>query len=607
MAQSKYPQRVAALSALLLAFCAIGSGVAGAQTADDPLKMVPGDCLFCVRINNLDAALGQVDMFLSGVIPMGVSMPVKAQLGQLLGSPDAKGVNTAGSFMVFGPLPGGNPDPTRIGILVPVSDYEQFVSGNPNVSPASAVGVSSIGPQGNQMLAVTQVGNYALATLANGAQALPQAKQALSASTRGLSGSLDSAELQRATSAPVWLYGNVQLAGRMFGPMLQAQLAQTKSMLEQMEAQGTVASTATTAVDMYSTMLNALTQEARYLSLAVEPSAGRINAGFVLAAVPGSTLAGMLEGAASKPVNNLVGYLDSGAAVYFSGSMKSPFWQKINEAYIDMLPQLLGGELSEEQIAQFKQMTIESAEALAGPVAGSLSVDVQNKPPFQVQYVAAVTDPEKFRQSLDNASKMMNSGPIAEFYEKMGMKFTFDVQRNAETYKGVAIDAIKFNMTPTDSTSDQGQALSTMYGDGFNVQLAVTDGLLVYALAQDPGPQVHALIDQIKGSGPGQVPGQMRTAMQLIPGSEKADFFMTYNLLRAAQLVTALSPTPLPISLPPTAGQSQTGIAIAGNVSDGKIALDVAVPQQQVAEVMQLVMQMQMQQMQQSMEGGGEG
>ena len=95
----------ALLVSVLLLAC--GFHVTGSAKADDALNMVPSNSLFCVRINNLDGALGQVDLFLTGLFPMGVSMPVKAQLGQILGSTQPQGINTAGSFTVFGPLPGG--------------------------------------------------------------------------------------------------------------------------------------------------------------------------------------------------------------------------------------------------------------------------------------------------------------------------------------------------------------------------------------------------------------------------------------------------------------------------------------------------------------------
>lgn len=595
MTRSNGRKRTGVWCATLLVFCLAGL-VGPVRAADDSLKMVPSDCLFCVRINNLDAALGQVDMFLTGVVPMGVSMPVKAQLGQLLGSPDAKGIDLSGSFTVFGPLPGGNPDPTRIGILVPVSDYQQFVSGNPNVSAADAAGISKIGPGDEAILAVTQVGSYALATRPGDDQGLTQAKQALSAGTTGLAGGLGAAELKRANSAAVWAYGNIQLAGKMFGPMIQMQLAAAKDAMQQAQAPGQMTMAPATAVmNMYSTMLDTILKEVKFASLTVEPSASKIGAGVVIAAVPGMGMADVLQGTAAKPQNKLPGYLQNGAAIYFAGSMNAPFWRKINEASIDLLPSLMGGKLSTADIEKLKKLAADSCDALGGPVAGAISIDAKNKPPFEVKYAATLKDPAKFRQILDEASTMIDSGPIAEFYKSMGVKLTLDLQRTVETYKDVAIDAIKVGISLTDANLPQAEMVTAMYGEGMNVQVATADNLLVYALAQDPAPMVHELIDRVKGSGPGQAPSDMQTAMQLIPGADQADFFVTYSIIRIMQMATAFLPIPMPqMNMP-----SQSAVAIAGNVGDGKMRLDVAVPKQQVMEVMGLVMQMQMQQMQQ--------
>ncbi len=598
MARSKGTTRALVSSAMLLVVCALALGVAGpARAADDSMKMIPGDCLFCVRINNLNGALGQVDMFLAGLFPMGVSMPVKAQMGQMLGSADPKGIDMAGSFAVFGPLPGGDaPDPSRIGVLIPVSDYQQFVGGgNLNVSEPDASGISKIGPAGGQILAVTQVGSYALATTLGNEQALIQAKKLLAGSTSGLAASLDAAELKRATDAPVWAYGNIQLAGKMFGPMVQGKIQEAKSMFQATEAQGQRAmASAGAALDMYSAMLDSLMKETKFISLSLEPSGDKIGAGFVVAAMPGTGMADMLKGAATKPDNKLLGYLQNGAAMNFTGTMSSPFWLKVNQAYIDLLPKLLGNDASADDMQRLKKMVTDSCEALGGSIAGSFSVDAKSKPPFQVKYAAELKDAAKFYQVMDGASKMMSEGPIADFYEKMGMKMSFDLKRKAETYKGVSVDEIKFTMEPTDANAPEMQMVTAMYGGGLNIRLATVDNLLLYAFAQDSASMVHELIDQAKAGGPKQVPSEVQAAMQLIPGADKADFFVSCNVLRMAQMMNAMTPMQIPPSMP-----TQGNLAVAGNVGDGKMTVNVAVPKQHVMEVMGLVMQMQMQQMQQ--------
>lgn len=577
------------LSVLLLT---VGLSTLGsnAALADDALKMVPSGSLFCVRINNLDNALGQVDLFLTGLAPMQVSGLVKMQLAQMLGT---QGINTAGSFTVFSPLPGGGgPDPTRFGILIPVTDYGQFVSGNPNVSAADAMGISKVGPEGMPMLAVTQVGKFALAGKPGTEQALAEAKKSLLAGTSGLAAGLDAAELKQASTASIWAYGNIEAAAQLFGPMIQAQLQQIKqSMAGAPEEAASQMAAASASIDMYATLIETVMNEAKYLSLSLNPSGDKIGAAFVLAGKPGTGMAEMLQAGPAQQSNKLLGYLDNGSIMNFTGSLDSPFWKKYSEAALDMMSQMTGGGAPDADAAELKTMMTNAMECFSGSIAGSMSANPGGKPPFSVQYVAGLKDTEKFYQVMDTASKMMNGGPIAEFYEKMGMKISFDLKRKADTYKGAAIDSVTFGLASTDADSPQAQIFNTMYGDGFNIQMAAVDGMLVYALSPEPGAAVRKLIDQVKAGGSSQAPSEVQTAMQLIPGADKADFFTTLNALRMLQMVAAVAPVPIPTENIST----QSNLAIASNTADGKMTIELAVPKQHVLEIMGVVMQMQQQ------------
>jgi len=594
------PAKTFVLSALLLV---LGLGTLGnnAALADDALKMVPSSSLFCVRINNLDNALGQVELFLTGVFPAPISMMVKGQLGQVLGSPQPQGLNTGGSFTIFGPLPGpAGPNPTAIGILIPVSDYKQFVSGNPNVSAADASGISKIGPAGAAMLEVTQVGNFALA--GQPGTGLAEAKKLLSGGAAGLGAGLDAAEMKQASSASIWAYANIEAAAQLFGPMIQGKIQEIKQGMAMAQEQGAPQMAAASAsIDMYATMIETVMNEAKYFSLSLNPSADKIGAAVVVAGKPGSGMAQMFQSGGTKPSSSMLGYLDNGAIMNFTGSLDSPFWQKYNEMAMGMVSQMMGsGAAPDANLDELKTMMTNAMECFSGSVAGSMSANPGGKPPFALQYVAGLKDTEKFYQLMDGASKMLSSGPVAEFYEKMGMKISFELKRKADTYKGVAIDSATFSMTSTDASSPQGQMINKVYGDGFNVHLATVDDKLVYALAPEPGAAVRKLIDQVK-AGAGQAPSEVQTAMQLIPGSDKADFFTTVNVLRIIQMASAFAPVPLPAGNMP----SQSNLALAGGTADGKMTIELAVPKQHVVEIMGVVMQMQQQGMQQGMQQPG--
>ena len=208
-------------------------------------------------------------------------------------------------------------------------------------------------------------------------------------------------------------------------------------------------------------------------------------------------------------------------------------------------------------------------------------------------------DPQAFYRVLDEAPKMFQSGLIADFLKNMGWKFSFEIKRNAETYKDVPIDVIKVGMNPTDPNSPEGKMIAAMYGQGMEVRLAIVNNLLVYAIAKDSNSLVQKLIDQAKDGGTPAVPSEVQAAMQLIPEAEKASLFATYNFLRAFQMGMAMTPMPMP-QVPV---QSQNDIALAGKAAGGSLSIDLAVPKQHVTEIMSVFMQMQ-QQMQEKPQPG---
>jgi hypothetical protein len=205
--------------------------------------------------------------------------------------------------------------------------------------------------------------------------------------------------------------------------------------------------------------------------------------------------------------------------------------------------------------------------------------------------VATLKDKQKFYRVLEEAPKLMAEGAIADFYAKMGVKLQFNVKRGVETYKGVPIDAITFAMQPVDANSPQAQMMKAMYGEGMNLRLAVVNNLLVYALAQEPEKAIHTLIDQAAAGGPSQVPTEVQAALALLPDAKKSQLFGTYNVLRLLQIAMTM----MPMAAPPAEVPTQSNVAFAGQIGDGRLRIETAVPKQHVLEVMAVVMKMQQQ------------
>lgn len=199
---------------------------------DDLLRILPAESLFCVRVNNLENSISQLDQFLTGIspMPMFLSMTVRGQLAKLLGSQELTGLNMRGSFALFGMTTNGEPTGPKqpdifIGLLVPVTDYKQFIDGDPNLSPPDANGISK--KTGRPL--IKQVGNYALLGLDNNDNFAATAKSISDGKTSGLAGILDTNEAGRAMKEPFWAYGNVQLTSKIYGEKIRTELEDMKT------------------------------------------------------------------------------------------------------------------------------------------------------------------------------------------------------------------------------------------------------------------------------------------------------------------------------------------------------------------------------------------
>jgi len=582
--------------ALLVALGAAGAGVVGAaqSAVGDPLRIIPADAMFCVRINKLSASLGQMDQFLTDIFPAGVSLPVRSQMGKFLGGPEAAGVDMAGDIVVFWPLPGGEkPDLKRVGVLIPVSDFQQFLT-NPNVVKPDAQGILRLNIEGKPGVAGIRMGNYLLLTRAADQQALVEAKSwTSSAGAASLAQRLSPDELKRATGTPAWVYANIQIVAKMYGPALQQKIKEAQATFQKMQTQGQpLPFQPQEMLGMYTSLLNTLLQETQFVSLSLEPSATAIRLASVVAALPNTEMAKTLSTNSAQPQQpNLVGYLDNGAAMNIVLNL-SPALLKSGLAKCTDLLTAMMGDAPKEEVAKLRQLMTDSIDVLGGSLAMSMSTNPASKPPLEVKYVATLKDRQKLYQVLEQSAKMMTEGALAEVNKKLGIQMRFDVKRNVETYKDVPIDALFFAMQPTDASRPDMQAMKMMFGEGFELRLATVNNLLVYTMGANPQQKIHALIDQVKAGGPTQTATEVQAALNLLPEARKVEVFGTYNFLRLMQLGMAFAPVPMPAM---EVSSQSGGITFSGDIGDGKLVTNVAVPKQHALEIMGAIMKMQQQ------------
>jgi hypothetical protein len=600
MSASKYFQKMLCVG--LLAVLLTGSVFA--QTRD-VLDLVPAQSLLVVRVNQFDTTLGQVDKFLTGLAPMPVQMAVKAQLGEVLGSAEAKGINMNGDFAAFvvaGESYGSDMPPMYPGVLIPISNYDQFIEGNPNCGKPDENGVSAItGPdnrnEGTPWLIAIKAGNYALVTMGKLRPQVLQYQEALGTdglvSIESMASRLAAVDAKAAGQAPVWAYGNVAQASTVFKPLLDGKIDQFKGMITQKvkedSPQGQIMDIGV-ILDMYGAMLEMLMDQTQSLSLAINPQPDVLRITETISAVPGSDLAAMLAKDNTGQTNSVIGFAADGAAMGFAGTIGDS-WKAMYDKVFDLIPPLMGDSMTPESIAQMEKMTLNMIDTLEGPVAGTFSIDGTKKPIFGVKYVFGVKDADKFKALLKEESELFNESGFADLYKGMGIEMDYAMTYGAATYKGVSIDSARLSLKSTQPDSPAGKAIEGMYGGGFDYRWAVVGKLCAVAVGADVDAQIHQMIDQIKAGTANKMGSDMRGAYAMLPGADKADFVVTYNYVRILNMVGAIAKS-MGEEGPDINVPTSSHLSIAGWGGKDRARIEIAVPKQHIMEMIPAFMAM---------------
>jgi len=569
---------------------------------DELLRMIPSDALFAVRMNNIDYTLNVADQYLAGVspMPMGLSMMVRMQLVSVFGNPELAGVNMSGSFVVFG-LPSEQPgqDTPTIAILVPVSDYKQFVSSSPNVSEPDENGISQI-TSPMPLKFIMQVGDYALTVMGDVEDLLGTAKLIAEAKASNITSGLDASEAALAVEKPLWVYGNVPLVSKLFGPVIFAKMDEFKTMMAELDPNDPQSPPANIAeiIDIYASVLEKLMAETKFVSLAVEPKPDLLTVTGTISALDGTEMAELFTAEDGRQRPDLfLNYLEDGAAMNVAGRVTG----KLNAKAMDFFATALSKGMSTEDVAKTRALTAELAEVFSGADAMTFAIAPESAPMFTGKYIIEVKDKDKCNKLIEEGAEWFNTSGVGQFYKELGFEITYTVERAVDSYKGVSIDFGKCSMKATDVTSPQSQMISAMYGDGIEYHWAILEGTFVCGFGANSNSIVREMIDTVKAGGPKQTPSEIKTVLELLPDAENADFIGTYNYLRLLEMVGAMgkgiSFAPMPFSQMEL--QSSSNIIFGGNIDNGKMVTDVVLPKAHLVEIMTAFQTMQQQIMQQ--------
>ncbi len=554
------------------------AAITAVVSGDELLNILPANCLACLRINNLDTTLGAVDQYLTGVLPLPVSMAMlaKMQLGEMLGDPTLEGINSQGDFAVFVTvLPGNNVDAdmmpaVTVGMLIPVT-----------------------GPEFSRRVANSELPgtNYALIIPASPESTTAVRKQLLSSS---FAAGLTAATVRESKTTPVWGYVNIARAVELFGPIAFAQLDQAKEMMAQASTQPGVSEANTKMAVAYLDFIKQYAAQLDSLSLNITPEPDTLQLSLKLAAKPDSELADLLvRDPSMRPGYRLAGFLNSPAAINFVAKTNKPLFTKLNAVMIDMFTQAMGDTLSPAQIQNWKAMMADSADNMGQEVAIAFSF-APGMPPVAIKEVIHVPDPKAALDQVNMGLQMAN-----DMYKSMGLDATLAAEPE-QLYKGVQIHALRFDMkAPPEATEEEKLMMESMFGSAFNgsgfnfnFKFAAAGSFMLVAGGPDVDRDLRQLIDQaLSGTVPSPT-GDIRAAMAAIPNADSTDFVASVNVVRLVSSIGAVM-SALPIPGGQMIGQMFSGLdvptesclALAGKIDNGTATLQIALPKQHLLEI----------------------
>jgi hypothetical protein len=577
---------------LVMIVCTVGN----TRAADDALmKMLPDDCSFCVRINDLSGTLAQMDQYLTGVSPMGTAMLVNMQLASMVGDPTLAGIEMNRTFSVI-----GLSDMT-VGLLVPVTNYAEFVKNNPNCNQTEG-GIALLASPNSPMgaFAMVQIASkYALVVPESEKESLVNLKATLTKVSSPLSGKLTEAQAKEAVTAPVWAYVNLASLYDQFSPMI---LAQMETAEQEMPAEmtGSMGEVITFYMNMYKEMLKQIAGETDSVTISLTPEMANLTIDTSLRAKDGSELEQMLVAdPKADGTFKFTGYLDNDNAVNGLMKMDPPSMTKMYDKMFDILEKSKDSPELAEQVTKMKALTHKMLTTMGDEIAFSFSY-AAGKPPFKLREVIAVKDMDTMKQLTKESMEL-----TGDFYAAMGMPMDFEYKTAVATYKNATIDKVVLTFPPSDDPNDPMQAaIEQMYGGDLVYTIAQSADTYYVAMGEDSEADINALIDQDASASP---TGETKVAIDLLQKTPYNDFVCSVNIIKLmnglGELMQTMAPmmqdcgdgepTPMPDIFGGLNIPSQSSLAIGGWSDVGQLETRIVLPKQHLIEIFGAAMQIQ--------------
>jgi hypothetical protein len=576
-----------------------------AAASKDVMDSLPSDCMVCVRVNNLQVALGQMDQYLVGVspMPMNLSMMATKQLADIFGDPLLAGINMQGDF-VTAILDMETPQKEKElfwFFLIPSSGIPGFLKSNKNLSPAGTDGVytlkapnSSVG--GIAIIPLTEP-NYLLISREQNKTELLAVQKAIKEKKTSLKNKLSPDAGKAAAENPVWAYVNIDKLYQLYGSKLTNGFNEMQKAIAAQTAQKNEPVPTEEMMSKFFDMFKYFAEQAEGMTLSLNPTPQQMRIETTLSAKTGSELAGMLKpDAAAGKDWRYAGALDNAAAVKLLMRFNKPLWEKLNSRMIDILCK---GATEADKVSTEKMKSLMSKmmAAMGDEAAASFSYRA-GMPPFEIKEIIAVNDAKTLLELQKESTEL-----VGTLYQTMGMPMTFTYAPSVEKYNGIDIGLYQFKSTGKDPNDKTMKAMEMMYGkQGLQYPMAVTADKFLIAMGPDAMTQIKAMID---AKQPGPAAGDIKTAFALIPDNTRAEMVASINLLRLikgvsemGQQMTAQQGMNMPdfwkgVDI----GTTTSCMATAVFIENGSVRCRTILPKEHLAETAKVLMQVQQQQM----------
>lgn len=576
-------------------------GICEAQTArpsgtDGMLGAIPAKSLFCIRINNFDGTLDVANEFLKDIAPASfdAKTAVFSKLGSVLGDNELKGINKKGNIAIFGvEVPSDSPAPGPmgnmfIGALLPVTEYEDFISGNSNCSEPDEQGISTITINGQPRVLATNFRRSALLCPPNARDKLLKVKEMLAQRSNSLRRSLNSDERRQAASSPIWVYLNVKQGSKMIQPMLMGGLQQMKAQLEKAKESGEGPPIDPAGIiSFYSGILKTVLNGTENVTVSLTPSAEACKVSMGLKPVPDSTMAAIVGKPLDGDLDHILGYLENGAIFNVAAKIDRESFKTSYLGLIELMGEMMPGGISEAEIKQLKELLTKGIDAMGDSMAITFGGGAEGSSPFTGKYVIEIRDQAAFEEVLEKELKLMEEGEIiSNLYKGFGMEMDVEINRDAGSYKGDKIGAAKVAFKAVGGNEMQTKIFKKLFGDGLDYCWAFEKGNCLYTVGGDADKTIRELIDQVRAGGPKEIGSQMKTALKALDNSDKADVVGTFNFVRYMRMVAGLIAAIEDVDMPELDTPTESNIAFAGRTTaDGKMALNIVMPKKHLQKI----------------------